>query len=84
LEKDLEDREDFSEQFKQLSDKSERQEIQIKKLENEVYINSKPLPKLPSKFKLFKERAKTKLQQLVEKVKVREQKTTARVEVSVK
>ena len=84
LEKDLEDREDFSEQFKQLSDKSERQEIQIKKLENEVYLNSKPLPKLPSKFKLFKERAKTKLQQLVEKVKVREQKTTARVEVSVK
>ena len=80
----MEDREDISEQFKQLSDKSERQEIQIKKLERELELANKALPKLPSKFKIFKEKAKSKLHQLVEKIKFREQKTTARVEVPVK
>jgi hypothetical protein len=52
----------------------------------ELYLNTKPLPKTPSKFKVLKERVKTKFQQLVKKQNKQEQKVemTARMEVKSK
>jgi len=51
-----------------------------------VYLD-KPLPKLPSKFKIFKRKVKTKFQHLVEKVKSEkqelEQKLIAKIEVKI-
>jgi hypothetical protein len=51
-----------------------------------VYLD-KPLPKLPSKFKIIKRKVKTKFQHLVEKVKSEkqelEQKLIAKIEVKI-
>jgi len=44
---------------------------------------TKPLPKAPKKFKIFKEKAKTKLQNLAEKTKHQSQELFARMEVRV-
>jgi hypothetical protein len=52
--------------------------------QKEFYLNNKPLPKTPSKFKLFKERVKTELQRLIKKEKHQEQELVAKIEVPVK
>jgi len=61
------------------------QQEQITKL-SEFYLANKPLPKTPSKFKNFKEKAKTKFQQfkqLIKRQRKQEQKPelVARIEV---
>lgn len=82
---------DLYEQGKLLEEEFEKK-MQIKKIEiedlqkqvsliNELCL---PLSKTPSKFKVFKEKSKTKLQNLVEKTKHRSQKLFAQIEVRVK
>lgn len=61
-------------------------ESENQQLKSELYLNTKPLPKTPSKFKVLKERVKTKFQQLIKKQNRQEQKVAmvARVEVKTK
>jgi len=62
-------------------------ELVEEKQKNLNFYLNKPLPKLPSKFKIFKENIKVKSQQLVEKFRfkkqVPEQKFIARIEVKI-
>ena len=46
-----------------------------------IRLSNKPLPKLPSKFKVFKEKTRTNLQHLAEKAKHQSRKLFARIEV---
>lgn len=72
------------------SEKTTSQKIEIESLQkqasliNNSYLNNKPLPKTPSKFKLLKEKTKIKFkqfQQLVKKAKVKTQEFITRIEV---
>ena len=60
-----------------MNDKERRQK-------REIYLSNKPLPKTPSKLKIFKEKVKTKFQHLVEKSKHQSQKLVAKIEVPTK
>jgi hypothetical protein len=56
----------------------------IEKRDELLRLANKPLPKLPSKFKIFRERTKTKFQNLVEKTKRQSRELFTRIEVKVK
>ena len=64
-------------------EKLEEEKSQSQELRNLLHWSNKPLPKLPSKFKLFKERIKTKFHQLSEK-KVKHQKKAMVAQIEVK
>jgi hypothetical protein len=53
----------------------------IEKKDELLQLANKPLPKIPSKFKIFKSKIKTKFQHLIEKVNHRNQELVAQVEV---
>ena len=55
-----------------------------KRQKREIYLANKPLPKTPTKFKIFKEKVKSKFQHLIEKTKHQNQKLVARIEVATK
>ena len=57
---------------------------QRKRQKREIYLANKPLPKTPTKFKIFKEKVKSKFQHLIEKTKHQNQKLVARIEVATK
>jgi hypothetical protein len=55
-------------------------------LQRAFYLNNKPLPKAPSKLKLFKQEVKTKFNQfrhLTKKAKVQTQEFIAKIEIKV-
>jgi len=52
--------------------------------DEQMYLNTKPLPKLPSKFKIFKKKTKTKFHHLVEKAKIESQRFVSRIEIRTK
>jgi hypothetical protein len=56
----------------------------IKMKDEQLHLAEKPLPKLPSKFKIFKQTVRTGLQQLVEKTKHQTQELFTRIEVKIK
>ena len=61
--------------------------IKSKELQYKLHLANKPLPKIPSKFKLLKAQAKSKFKQfkqLVKKVKIQTQEFIARIEVKAK
>jgi hypothetical protein len=61
----------------------EEKEKEIEKL-REFYLANKPLPKKPSKIKLFRKEMKTKLHQFVQRFKLQKQAMVAQIEVPVK
>jgi hypothetical protein len=75
---------------KKLEEKSEllKEANRIIKEQNmKAYLDNKPLPKTPNKFKLLKKEAKTKFkqfQQVVKKVKFQAQEFIAQIEVKSK
>lgn len=56
----------------------------IKRLEEQLSLANKPLPKIPSKIKLFRKEIKTKLHQFTQKFKLQKQTMIAQIEVLVK
>ena len=74
---------------KELTESLELLKDTQKLIENQgilLQFSNKPLPKTPSRFKLFKEKVKTKfnqLQQLAKKAKVQKQEFVAQVEIKV-
>ena len=60
-----------------------KKDEKIKILE-ELYLVNKPLPKKPSRIKLFGEKIRIKFQQLVKKVEFQKQTMIAKIEVPVK
>ena len=67
LEVSLREEQELSKTCKELAKEKRDKE----KLQTKIYLSNKPLPKLPNKFKLFREKIKTGFHQLVARIEVK-------------
>ena len=63
---------------------SKNSELENQQLEKQFYLITKPLPKIPSKFKQLGAKIKTRFQESAEKVEVSSQKLIPEIEVKTK